>query len=359
MNEQVEPIRVAIACQGGGSHTAFTAGVLGRLLQPDVMADHKIVALSGTSGGAICALLAWSALVDGEPEKAESLLHGFWSDNSASTLHERMLNWWVLWAGQMANYVATPAVSPYVNPASGLALDHLRSLLDRWVDFDRLNQSGTDSAVPERPLLVLGAVDVMSGVFKAFDSRRGEITADAVLASAAIPTLFRSVPVDGGLYWDGLFSQNPPVRDLLDARPDEIWVVQINPQERSTEPRTMRRSPIGATSWPATSRCIRSCTSSRRSTSCWRRVFWSGTYRPVAANHREGQVRAVGDAGRHLEDEPGPRLPGWADLRRRGHRGRLRHRAGVRGAWRGGDPDAVWAFFADDCQISRRRRSRR
>ena len=86
MNEQVEPIRVAIACQGGGSHTAFTAGVLSRLLQPDVMADHKIVALSGTSGGAICALLAWSALVDGEPEKAESLLHGFWSDNSASTL---------------------------------------------------------------------------------------------------------------------------------------------------------------------------------------------------------------------------------------------------------------------------------
>ena len=119
MNEQVEPIRVAIACQGGGSHTAFTAGVLGRLLQPDVMADHKIVALSGTSGGAICALLAWSALVDGEPEKAESLLHGFWSDNSASTLPERMLNWWVLWAGQMANYVATPAVSPYVNPAVG------------------------------------------------------------------------------------------------------------------------------------------------------------------------------------------------------------------------------------------------
>ena len=61
-------------------------------------------------------------------------------------------------------------------------------LLERWVDFDRLNQSDTDSPAPERPLLVLGAVDVMSGVFKAFDSRRGEITADAVLASAAIPT---------------------------------------------------------------------------------------------------------------------------------------------------------------------------
>ena len=77
MTEQAEPIRVAIACQGGGSHTAFTAGVLSRLLQPDVMADHKIVGLSGTSGGAICALLAWSALVDGEPEKAAARLKGF------------------------------------------------------------------------------------------------------------------------------------------------------------------------------------------------------------------------------------------------------------------------------------------
>lgn len=274
MNEQVEPIRVAIACQGGGSHTAFTAGVLSRLLQPDVMADHKIVALSGTSGGAICALLAWSALVDGEPEKAESLLHGFWSDNSASTLPERMLNWWVLWAGQMANYVATPAVSPYVNPGSVLALDHLRSLLERWVDFDRLNQSDTDSFAPERPLLVLGAVDVMSGVFKAFDSRRGEITADAVLASAAIPNLFRSVPVDGGLYWDGLFSRIlrygicwTPVRMRFG------WCKSIR-GTGALSPAPSRRSPIGATSSPGTSPCTRSCISSRRSTSFSKRENW-------------------------------------------------------------------------------------
>jgi hypothetical protein len=89
-------------------------------------------------------------------------------------------------------------------------------LLERWVDFDRLTQSDTDSPAPERPLLVLGAVDVMSGVFKAFDSRRGEITADAVLASAAIPTLFRSVPVDGGLYWDGLF-YCPSIRSCISS----------------------------------------------------------------------------------------------------------------------------------------------
>ncbi|HEY5852504.1 MAG TPA: patatin-like phospholipase family protein [Aldersonia sp.] len=146
----------------------------------------------------------------------------------------------MLWAGQIAGYVTVPAISPYLNPGSSLSLDYLRSLLEKWIDFEHLNRVDADPPEPSvRPMLVLGAVEVESGVFKAFDSRRGEITPDAVLASAAIPTLFRSVPVDGGLYWDGLFSQNPPVRDLLDARPEEIWVIQINPQERDGEPRTI------------------------------------------------------------------------------------------------------------------------
>ena len=61
--------RVAIACQGGGSHTAFTAGVLGRLFADDVLSKYRIVGLSGTSGGAICAMLAWSALIGDEPDQ--------------------------------------------------------------------------------------------------------------------------------------------------------------------------------------------------------------------------------------------------------------------------------------------------
>ena len=59
--------RVAIACQGGGSHTAFTAGVLERLLQPERLEEYEVVGLSGTSGGAVCATLAWVALVEGDP----------------------------------------------------------------------------------------------------------------------------------------------------------------------------------------------------------------------------------------------------------------------------------------------------
>lgn len=237
MTDQAEPKRVVIACQGGGSHTAFTAGVLSRLLERDVTDQYKIVGLSGTSGGAICALLGWAALVDNAPEKAAELLEGFWADNSASTLPERILNWWVLWAGQLSDYVATPQISPYFNPAADYGLNQLRAMLEKWVDFARLNHP--DEPGVERPLLVLGAVDVLSGVFKAFSSSSGEITADAVLASAAIPNLFPAIPVGGSLYWDGLFSQNPPVRDLLDCRPDEIWVIQINPQSRETEPKTV------------------------------------------------------------------------------------------------------------------------
>jgi NTE family protein len=79
-------------------------------------------------------------------------------------------------------------------------------------------------------------VDVRSGEFRTFDSRREAITADMILASAAIPTIFRAVPVGGRLFWDGLFSQNPPVKELTDARPDELWVIQINPRRRGQEP---------------------------------------------------------------------------------------------------------------------------
>jgi NTE family protein len=117
------------------------------------------------------------------------------------------------------------------------------------LDVDGINARAA-AAGAEAPLLLLGAVDVLSGSFKAFNSAHGEISTDAVLASAAIPHLFRSVPVDGNLYWDGLFSQNPPVGDLLDAHPDEIWVIQINPTERVTEPTSVveiedRRNELG------------------------------------------------------------------------------------------------------------------
>src|SRR5215217_3646811 len=227
--------RVAIACQGGGSHTAFTARVLKRLLGADELAGFEVVGLSGTSGGAACALLAWSALLDDDPAGAGRLLEEFWADNSATTPLERLVNAWVVWAARLEHLIVLPAVSPYDTYASVSALEEFRRMLERRVDFTRLAAKADGS----RPMLLVGAVDVRSGEFKAFNSRREAITADMIRASAAIPTLFRSVRVQGGTYWDGLFSQNPPVRELVDTRPDELWVIQINPRRCAGEPQTM------------------------------------------------------------------------------------------------------------------------
>jgi NTE family protein len=226
------PTRVAIACQGGGSHTAFTAGVLDRLCR-EVVDTHEVVGLSGTSGGAVCALLAWYALRDGDPAAAGRLLAEFWAENSASSPWEQLLNASAVLAGDLQQFVAMPAISPYDNVLAASAAGQFKAMLERRVDFDRVEPG------PDEPVLVIGGVDVLSGEFRAFDSRRDRISAETVLASAAIPTLFRAVSVDGGTFWDGLFSQNPPVRELVDLRPDEIWVIQINPTRREVEPRTV------------------------------------------------------------------------------------------------------------------------
>ena len=350
---QGEPRRVAIACQGGGSHTAFTAGVLSRLLQPDVMAGHRVVGVSGTSGGAICALLAWSALIDDDPPRAADLLAEFWADNSASTPAEQLLNTWMLWAAQLSHYVVTPSVSPYDNYASVLAMDHLRSLLEKYVDFDRVGRAAT-SAGAEHPMLLLGAVDVMSGEFKAFDSRAGEITPDAVLASAAIPTLFRSVRMDSGVYWDGLFSQNPPVRELLDTNPDEIWVIQINPKEMPAEPTSLveiadRRNELaGNLSLLQELHFIEKIDSLIDTGE-----LVSNSYRPVTIRViemvRSKQSQAWGAASKLNRD------PAFLD-------GLIEHgkaRADqfvtaldFENAWRSGDRDLMVDFFADDAEFS-------
>jgi NTE family protein len=225
--------RVAIACQGGGSHTAFTAGVLKRLFDSCDMARYDVVGLSGTSGGAVCALLAWSALVDGTPDQVGSRLTTFWTANSASTPLQRLVNSWIIGTSTLQNFGAAPAVSPYDTPT--VALSQFRDLLSSQLDFDRIQ---VDSRA-QLPMLLIGAVDVLSGEFRAFNSRRDRITPDTVLASAAIPNLFPALRTGEGTFWDGLFSQNPPVRELLDTRPDEIWVIQINPKETETEPTTV------------------------------------------------------------------------------------------------------------------------
>jgi len=195
MDGRGEIRRVAIACQGGGSHTAFTAGVLKRLLRSQGSTGHEAVGLSGTSGGAVCALLAWHNLLGGDGARAAEALDAFWRDNSATTPHEQILNSWILWASSLQNFVTMPALSPYDTYFSVSALEEFKRMLERRVDFAGVGVQPQDT----HPVLLIGAVDVLSGEFRAFNSRRDRITPETILASAAIPTLFRSVhPGDGG-----------------------------------------------------------------------------------------------------------------------------------------------------------------
>ena len=225
--------RVAIACQGGGSHTAFTGGALQRLLADG---NHGVVALSGTSGGAVCALLAWYGLLTGGAAEAGRLLERFWEANAATTLSGKAANAWLVGLARLEGRVSLPVVTPYAYP--DLASAAFTDLLTRHVDVDRLARL-QQSPPEDQPLLLVGAADVLTGNFKAFSSRRREITVNAVLASAAVPLLFRAVEEKGRHYWDGLFSQNPPVRELPDAGPEEIWVIRINPRGRATVPKTV------------------------------------------------------------------------------------------------------------------------
>lgn len=232
-----DPTRVAIACQGGGSHTAFTAGVLRGLFREWDDDRFELVGLSGTSGGAFNAVVAWYGLVTEGPDRAADLLADLWAELAADDPLDRGVNDLGVW-GSMARDmgVPTPRPSPYSVPGTRLAQERIRETLARLVDFDAI----PDHCGHERPELVVGTVDVEGGVFETFHDER--VTADAVLASAAVPELFPAVEIDGHGHWDGLFSQNPPVIDLLtvpaDRKPEEVWVVQINPQEKGEVPKT-------------------------------------------------------------------------------------------------------------------------
>lgn len=222
--------KVAIACQGGGSHAAFTAGVLMRLLAPDSWQRFDLVALSGTSGGAMCAALAWAGLLAGDPEDARRRLAGFWTDLEATQPVDAAINFWSLWFSRLP---VTLEMSPY--GFEPLAENALRALLEKHL---RLPPPGQPR--PSKPEILIGATNIESGERRVFDGP--ELGYDQLVASAAVPPLYRAVHAGDGLYWDGLFSTNPPVREFTDVEdaPDEIWVVQINPQRRGGEPTSVR-----------------------------------------------------------------------------------------------------------------------
>lgn len=226
--------KVAIACQGGGSHAAFAAGVLQRLLARDLRERYELVGLSGTSGGAMCAALAWTGLHLGGPVDALGRLAAFWDDVKADDLLDSAANFWGVWAARLP---VSAEVSPYLHEP--IAEQTLVRLVQRHIPLAQIPGNVRDGS---RLKLLVGATDVLSGERTVFGSNT--ITERHLIASAAVPPIFRAIDIGGRYYWDGLFTSNPPVRELTDeemmaVKPDEIWVIQINPQHRSEEPRLM------------------------------------------------------------------------------------------------------------------------
>jgi NTE family protein len=235
--------RIAIACQGGGSQTAFTAGALRGLFEANVHRDFDIVSLSGTSGGSICATLAWYSLIKGDREPWQRL-YAFWRENAARSPNELAFNKYVVdsmrmtSAGRMPSLAFSPS-TPMVKMMMAFSTRGLRplftdfrGLLEKHVDFAELAGWGPR---PQAPVLMMGAVNVLTGRLAKFCSALGPIRVEHLLASSAVPNIFPAVEFDGGAYWDGLFSDNPPISELAQARfvgaanlPNEIWVIKIN-----------------------------------------------------------------------------------------------------------------------------------
>lgn len=246
--------RIAIACQGGGSQTAFTAGVLQVLLREADMGRFEISQLSGTSGGALCALLAWYGLQNQQKlvwsvDQSVQLLAEFWHDNTAQLTSENIWNDLVVKSARLQGNGLLPELksTPYA-PQAVMATQMLETLAPRreFVDLEYLIHKHVDftqivQQTGQSPRLLIGAVAVLAGTFKAFDSWKQEICIEAALASAALPQFFQAVQINGEVYWDGLFSQNPPVREFVSGvestqKPDQIWVIRINPQQRTLKP---------------------------------------------------------------------------------------------------------------------------
>jgi len=228
--------KIDLALQGGGSHGAFTWGVLDRLLEDETL---EISAISGTSAGAMNAVALAAGLMEGGRAGARAALKRFWTRvgelspfGAAGAADAPWLDpaspWAAPWLGPARAYAQwfSAQVSPYqFNP---LNLNPLRRILLDTVDFDRVRQC-------HKTQLFISATRVRTGGLRIFGQH--ELSPEVVLASACLPLLFQAVEIDGEPYWDGGYAGNPSLMPLvLDTPADDLLVVQINPAERDALP---------------------------------------------------------------------------------------------------------------------------
>ena len=208
--ERRDVVPIDLALQGGGAHGAFTWGVLDRLLEVPWL---RFDGISGTSAGAMNAAVMADGYAEGGPEGARAALERFWKRVADAALLsplrrgplEILTGLWTLDYSPvfLALDISARVFSPYdLNPGGS---NPLRKILLESINFTRL------ASAPIR--LFVTATNVRTGRGRIF--RNADLTPDALLASACLPTMFQAVEIDGEAYWDGGFSGNPTITPLV------------------------------------------------------------------------------------------------------------------------------------------------
>jgi NTE family protein len=226
---------VNLALQGGGSHGAFTWGVLDRLLEEETLHFEGI---TGTSAGAVNAVVLADGLAAGGREGARDALRVYWQKVSALSARgifkpslfdkgsadfglEHSLGFWFL---EPMTYFASPyQMNPFnYNP--------FKDLLAEAINFERVRQQ-------TEVKLFLCATDVQTAKAKIFSGK--ELRVEHVLASTCLPLLMQAVEVDGEYYWDGSYAGNPAIYPLVyQCETRDVLMVHITPAERPGVPTT-------------------------------------------------------------------------------------------------------------------------
>lgn len=226
---------INLALQGGGSHGAFTWGVLDYFMEDGRV---SVEGITGTSAGAMNAAVLAQGYLDGGIDGAREALEQFWrqvaymgrmSPIKRSPLSILTSNWGM---DDSPAYLMLDLFSRVASPydTNPLNINPLLELVESTIDFEKVRAC---SALK----LFVAATNVHTGKIKVFN--REELTADMLLASACLPTYFQAVEIDGVPYWDGGYVGNPPLYPLFDTtKSRDAIIVQINPIERNETPKS-------------------------------------------------------------------------------------------------------------------------
>ena len=226
---------VNLALQGGGSHGAFVWGVLDRLLDEETLHFEGI---SGTSAGAVNAVVLADGFADGGREGAKEALRSYWQ--RVSDLWSRGPFKASLIGGGNPDFgleyspgfrfiePMTHFASPYqLNPFN---YNPLKEMLGEAINFERVRRQ---TALK----LFICATDVQTAKVRIFAGK--ELRVEHILASTCLPLLMQAVQVDDAYYWDGMYSGNPAIYPLVyECESRDILLVHITPAERPGVPTT-------------------------------------------------------------------------------------------------------------------------